>query len=980
MRSISKLVFETLWIFSGQFSFAQEYPFINYTPKDGLVSSRVQKFYQDSKGRIFFMTGNGLSLYDGARFLNYSIDDGLASPLINDVLEINADSILVATNTGVLNAWVKGSIKTIKTRNGYCPVINKFLRDQANVIYAATDQGLFRFDKDIFIPIPISFNQNEIACNLVDIFAIGNHFLLKKFDAKYISYDLVLVNKYTGVISSFLKGMAITCVLPVTAGNLLLVIADYKLLSFDLDAAGKGVFRQINLPPPYLSLEPFILIKIILDRNNNMWAIADKAILRCSPDGDIQSFDRSNGLVLNNIVSLAVDRENILWILSDGSGVVKLVNRNVRLITGQIGKSPATFTAIYTDDSGNVWLFNAEDKRLYCQGRDGLKSWQMDSTLNVYNIGSRSGRLLLFSGDEIFEAGLSKKTNRFAVRKIYQHVNDSINFTRAETDQNGNIYLPGHILAVLTPSGRVFKTDVPGFIDWITFDQQQQLWTITRNGFLLCFQWQPKPTGNPLILKFQYKVKMGDPRSIAVDKEGKVWIGTRFSGLYCLEFNNRKLISQRHWSTTELLSDNFIYYLTCDKNNVIWAGTQSGIDKISFSGKVVESITRNNNIYQMIYKIQLGKNSDLWAIGSGGVVHIQDENPEEVHYQPQLQIMRMIAGDKVLGLPSGRTVLPSQTRQVSFEIAAPSFIDEKRIAYSYRLDGRQEEEWSRATNQAGFHLINLQPGEYTLHMKAFFPVSKYRTEELMYHFIILPPWWKAWWFYWLLAAIFIGTLVLFTRMYYQKKLQKQEVNFERQRAIELERTRIAMEMHDDLGSGLTSIRYLAAGLATSAPTVVKEKAIKIESSAKQLVDSMNDIVWTLKSDNNLLSDTLNYIRKQAGELLESFGMEYRLNFPMQLDEIKLTNEQKRNLILISKEAVHNGIKHSDATILTVKAVQDNGVLRLVFSDNGKGFTQEPGTMQGNGLHNMKRRAAEIGASIQMVQDSGTTIILTMKLG
>jgi signal transduction histidine kinase len=125
---------------------------------------------------------------------------------------------------------------------------------------------------------------------------------------------------------------------------------------------------------------------------------------------------------------------------------------------------------------------------------------------------------------------------------------------------------------------------------------------------------------------------------------------------------------------------------------------------------------------------------------------------------------------------------------------------------------------------------------------------------------------------------------------------------------------------------------------------------------------------------------LNYIRKQAGELLESFGMEYRLNFPMQLDEIRLTNEQKRNLILISKEAVHNAIKHSDATILTVKAVQDNGVLRLVFSDNGKGFTQDPGTIQGNGLHNMKRRAAEIGASIQMVQDAGTTIILTMKLG
>src|SRR5687767_84389 len=83
-------------------SIAQEYPFVHYTPKDGLVNSRIRKSYQDSKGRMFFMTANGLSIYDGARFTNYTTEDGLPNPLVNDVLELGPDSFLVATNTTVL--------------------------------------------------------------------------------------------------------------------------------------------------------------------------------------------------------------------------------------------------------------------------------------------------------------------------------------------------------------------------------------------------------------------------------------------------------------------------------------------------------------------------------------------------------------------------------------------------------------------------------------------------------------------------------------------------------------------------------------------------------------------------------------------------------------------------------------------------------------------------------------------------------------
>ena len=94
-------------------AFAQQYPFVHYSPDDGLVSNQVRSIYQDSRGRIYFITLNGLSVYDGARFTNYTSEDGLHSDIINCVMEMGDDSVWVATNTNAINYIVNGKIKTL---------------------------------------------------------------------------------------------------------------------------------------------------------------------------------------------------------------------------------------------------------------------------------------------------------------------------------------------------------------------------------------------------------------------------------------------------------------------------------------------------------------------------------------------------------------------------------------------------------------------------------------------------------------------------------------------------------------------------------------------------------------------------------------------------------------------------------------------------------------------------------------------------
>jgi len=189
-----------------------------------------------------------------------------------------------------------------------------------------------------------------------------------------------------------------------------------------------------------------------------------------------------------------------------------------------------------------------------------------------------------------------------------------------------------------------------------------------------------------------------------------------------------------------------------------------------------------------------------------------------------------------------------------------------------------------------------------------------------------------------------------------------------------------MEMHDDLGSGLTSIRYLAGSLSAQPASEIRIKADRIANSARMLVDSMNDIIWTMKSDNNTLQDVLAYIRKQAAEQLESANIEFSFEFPKNIPVIKLSSEQKRNLLLIAKEAVHNIVKHSKANDVCITAQINDDSLHLKIIDNGNGFDPDAPTQFGNGLKNMHRRAAEMHAQLNISNQAGTTIDVTLPFG
>jgi signal transduction histidine kinase len=244
---------------------------------------------------------------------------------------------------------------------------------------------------------------------------------------------------------------------------------------------------------------------------------------------------------------------------------------------------------------------------------------------------------------------------------------------------------------------------------------------------------------------------------------------------------------------------------------------------------------------------------------------------------------------------------------------------------------------------------------------------------------IAPPWWQTWWFRLLLGLAGILLLGLGIREYTQRKLRKQKTEFEKLRAIEQERIRIARDMHDDLGSGLSTIRLLSEvakqKLGDEKPP---EEIDKIVNSSSELTEKMSEIVWALNSQNDTLESLIAYIRAYAMKYFDEIQLDCKVSMPEKIPSVNLSGEQRRNIFLCVKESLHNIVKHSGATQIEIRFLL-NGNFKIEIHDNGQGIDLDHLRQFGNGLKNMQSRMEIIGGSFAMKNEQGTTCAFTVPL-
>jgi signal transduction histidine kinase len=313
-------------------------------------------------------------------------------------------------------------------------------------------------------------------------------------------------------------------------------------------------------------------------------------------------------------------------------------------------------------------------------------------------------------------------------------------------------------------------------------------------------------------------------------------------------------------------------------------------------------------------------------------------------------------------------------------VAATSFIDERSIKYSYLLEGSGNETWSEPSNNSTFNFINLSPGDYTLKMRSEFPEAMYPSQTINYSFTISPPWWHTWWFFTGVSLAILGILFLGLRFYYRRKLEREKIISERQQAIEKERTRIATDMHDDLGAGLSRIKFLSEtiGIKKQEQLPFEEDISKIREYSHEMIDKMGEIVWALNEKNDSVSDLLSYTRSYTMEYLSQGGISCSIDSPEVFPATFVTGEFRRNIFLSVKEILHNIVKHAQANHVTI-TIQIDPCLCINIRDDGTGFDPTKTRLHSNGLINIKKRMTDIGGMMEIENKNGTMIRLKAPL-
>ena len=324
--------------------------------------------------------------------------------------------------------------------------------------------------------------------------------------------------------------------------------------------------------------------------------------------------------------------------------------------------------------------------------------------------------------------------------------------------------------------------------------------------------------------------------------------------------------------------------------------------------------------------------------------------------------------------------LAHDRNSVTIEYAAIALVRGEELRYEVRLEGHENGWVDNGANRTVSY-IGLRPGRYVFHARIAGDDNS--AVQARFPFTIVPAWWQTWWFTVLLVLLSGGAVFFLSRYVLHLRYQKRIAALEREREIGAMRTRIARDIHDDIGSGLTRITMLSREM-NSPQEIGTDKdrlAGSIASASKELIGQLSEIVWTVDPKNDHAGDFIAHVRHMLGRQFEELSIGLRTDLTIEAgQELRaIPPDVKRNVVLILKETVSNALKHAQARTISVKLRIGADELTLRVEDDGRGF--EPSSKNGgNGLGNIRKRSEAIGGTLDVRSDeSGTRYELRVPL-
>ena len=765
------------------------------------------------------------------------------------------------------------------------------------------------------------------------------------------------------------------------------------------------------------ALSSNLILSLHEDATGQIWiGTNDAGLNRLDPrTGTVQHFRHSPNAphsLNNNIVcSLFEDNTGILWIGTGAGGINvfdRLRNRFPHFRSTQNdphGLSGDDVWALHEDLSGDLWIgtygtgLNRYDRAtgtfthaLHDPRRPGSLSHNNVISLAV----SRNGGLWV--GTE--GGGLDRRDPSTGIFTHFTHdprqptslAQNEI--TALLEDQAGNLWIGtnGAGLDRLPPGGAAFfhyppdeysSTSIPaGTVLSLAEDHEGYLWVGTYGGGLARFdpaterftQYRGSVTGGGL--------NNGTVLSIYEDSTGILWIGTYGGGLNRFD---RHTGSWRQYTEAEGLPNDVVYGILPDGQGRLWLPTNKGLARFNPANGDVRTYDATDGLQGNEFNQGATFRSRSGMLYLGGINGFNAFVPDSIRDNltiPPVYLTSLRVFDRPVVLPqvlsaTSAIELPHDRNFLSFEFVALSYTAPGKTHYRYMLEGL-DEGWIDAGNRRYAGYTNLDPGHYVLRVCAANNDGVWNATGATLAIAIVPPYWKTWWF----RVLALGTIAAILFLMYSYRVRK---------LLEIERIRtsIATDLHDDIGGTLTEIAlYSDAGLREirsrqqGGGMTEEERAhlaglfAETGSTARSLIDAMNDIVWAIDPKNDSFEFLLLRMKMHATKMLEAKGINYDIDIPAELASLHLPLGMRRRFFLIFKEAINNVLRHAQPTRVMLTMRREGRMLTMTVADNGTGFDPRE-AVHGNGLHNMQERARSIGGDLAITSSRGLGTTITL---
>jgi signal transduction histidine kinase/ligand-binding sensor domain-containing protein len=456
----------------------------------------------------------------------------------------------------------------------------------------------------------------------------------------------------------------------------------------------------------------------------------------------------------------------------------------------------------------------------------------------------------------------------------------------------------------------------------------------------------------------------------------RYWVGTN-TGIFVLDDSFR--IFKKIDPDSDLSGSN-IYGLLLDTAGNCYCSHQRGLSFIDAQTFQTINFDRSDGIQDWDFNNRAfyrAKNGTMYFGGVSGFNFLQPPLVHQHLYPSEIYIdgiwVNNVELQKKNTLDGSETIqLSYQENNIKIQAILKNLSGTTNQKIVFRIEGI-DKDWKYYGNVADIQLNNLASGDYKLQLGYY---DKFDSKIIISRTLQLSvslPFYKHRWFAVLLTFLLLtGVFAFFSRRQWLRQITLQE----REQALQAQRTSITSDLHDEIGSTLSSLQLnsaVAASVIERDATKAKAILYKIEEQSKNLSDKIGDIIWSMKPGKEEFMNMSLRIKNFAHEILGAINVDYEIEIDTAIEKLNFDIRSRKNIVLFIKEALNNAAKYSDAPKIELKMWIENNFMHIEIRDNGIGF--EPNTTHGNGIPNMKRRILELKGEIfiQTAKNKGTRI-------